>query len=208
MFILEFIRCFGTVRRSAEAVKQTRLSDGFRCQRCDGTDHCVLDVGVPRPFQWYGLGHQASLTAGSLMEDIKLPLTTWSFAVYLISEARTGLGWRSSDLWVSAVLRRGCYARNFAVPWPNWSALTAWSARSNLTTIIPVATVPTASLNTASRTRSHSWYPSSATGLDIRYASSSIWAVGLPRRPGIDNRAKVVSLDPGASVVSYGLFAR
>ena len=36
-------------------------------------------------------GHQTSLSAGSLMEHTKLPLTTWFLAIYLISQPKTGL---------------------------------------------------------------------------------------------------------------------
>ena len=91
MSIPEFLQCFGTEAQCAEAVKQSRWPDGFRCPRCDSADHCVLGEDARRLFQCYGCRHQASLTAGSLMEHTKLPLTTWFLAVYLISKAKTGL---------------------------------------------------------------------------------------------------------------------
>jgi len=91
MSIPEFLQCFGTEAQCAEAVKQSRWPDGFRCPRCDSANHCVLGEDARRLFQCYGCRHQTSLTAGSLMEHTKLPLTTWFLAVYLISQAKTGL---------------------------------------------------------------------------------------------------------------------
>lgn len=35
--------------------------------------------------------HQSSMTVGTLFDNTKLPLTTWFLAIYLISQARTGL---------------------------------------------------------------------------------------------------------------------
>ena len=37
------------------------------------------------------LSASASLTAGTLMDGTKLPLTTWFLAIYLLSQAKTGL---------------------------------------------------------------------------------------------------------------------
>jgi hypothetical protein len=37
------------------------------------------------------LRHQTSVTAGTLFACTKLPLTTWFLAIYLLSQAKTGL---------------------------------------------------------------------------------------------------------------------
>ena len=42
-------------------------------------------------FQCNGYCHQTSPTAGGLMAHTKLPLTTRLLAIYLISQAKTGL---------------------------------------------------------------------------------------------------------------------
>jgi hypothetical protein len=54
-------------------------------------DHYIVGHGARKLFQCNGCRHQTSLTAGSLMEHTKLPLTTWFLAIYLISQAKTGL---------------------------------------------------------------------------------------------------------------------
>lgn len=91
MSIPEFLHSFGTEAQCAEAVKQARWPDGFRCPRCDGVDHYVVGHGARKLFQCNGCRHQSSLTAGSLLEHTKLPLTIWFLAIYLISQAKTGL---------------------------------------------------------------------------------------------------------------------
>jgi len=42
-------------------------------------------------FQCRTCRHQTSLTAGTLFQSTKLPLTTWFLAIYFISQAKTGL---------------------------------------------------------------------------------------------------------------------
>ena len=91
MSIPEFLRRFGTEAQCVEAVKLARWPDGFRCPRCAVAEHYVVGRGARKLFQCGGCRHQASLTAGSLLEHTKLPLTTWFLGIYLISQARTGL---------------------------------------------------------------------------------------------------------------------
>lgn len=91
MSIPEFLRSFGTEAQCAEGVKAARWPNGFRCPRCDSVDHYIVGHGARKLFQCNGCRHQTSLTAGSLMEHTKLPLTTWFLAIYLISQAKTGL---------------------------------------------------------------------------------------------------------------------
>lgn len=91
MSIPEFLRSFGTEAQCAQAVRQARWPDGFRCPRCGAADHYVVGHGARKLFQCNGCRHQTSLTAGSVMEHTKLALTTWFLAIYLISQAKTGL---------------------------------------------------------------------------------------------------------------------
>jgi len=91
MSIPEFLGCFGTEAQCAEATKAARWPGGFRCRRCQAADHYVVGHGTRNLFQCNGCRNQTSLTAGSLMEHTKLPLSTWFLAIYLISQAKTGL---------------------------------------------------------------------------------------------------------------------
>lgn len=91
MSIPEFLRSFGTESQCAQALMQARWPQGFVCPRCATAEHYVVGHGARKLFQCNGCRHQTSLTAGSLMEHTKLALTTWFLAIYLISQAKTGL---------------------------------------------------------------------------------------------------------------------
>ena len=91
MSIPEFLGCFGTEPQCAAAVTAARWPDGFRCPRCGAAEHYIVGHGARKLSQCNSCRHQTSLTAGSLMEHTKLPLTTWFLAIYLISQAKTGL---------------------------------------------------------------------------------------------------------------------
>ncbi len=91
MSIPEFVRSFGTEAQCADALRQARWPKGFVCPRCGTADHYVVGHGARKLFQCNGCRHQACLTSGNLMQHTKLALTTWFLAIYLISQAKTGL---------------------------------------------------------------------------------------------------------------------
>lgn len=89
----DFLLQFGTEFQCAAAVEQARWPSGFRCPQCGNSGHCVLNAGsgVLKTFQCQACRHQTSLIAGTLFQSTHLPLTLWFLAIYLISEAKTGL---------------------------------------------------------------------------------------------------------------------
>jgi len=91
MSMPEFIAQYGTEEQCAAALEQTRWPDGFRCPRCGSAAHGVIQDDRAKRFQCKACRHQTSLTAGTVMEATKLPLTTWFLAIYLLSQAKTGL---------------------------------------------------------------------------------------------------------------------
>jgi len=88
-----FLQQFGTELQCAAAVEQARWPSGFRCPQCGNSGHCVLNAGsgLHKTFQCQACRHQTSLIAGTLFQSTHLPLTLWFLAIYLISEAKTGL---------------------------------------------------------------------------------------------------------------------
>lgn len=91
MSLPEFLQSFGTEPGCCEAVLRARWPDGFVCPRCRSSAHCII-FSVGRPlFQCHACHRQTSLTAGTLFGSTKLPLTKWFLAIYLISQAKTGL---------------------------------------------------------------------------------------------------------------------
>lgn len=87
----EFLRCFGTETQCEEALMAARWPQGWRCPSCGCERHYRLRRGAHGLLQCRACRHQASLTAGTLLDNTKLPLTTWFLALYLISQAKTGL---------------------------------------------------------------------------------------------------------------------
>jgi hypothetical protein len=87
----EFYRQFGTEEQCAEALEQARWPEGFRCPHCQGAAHYVLRSRHRKTFQCATCRQQTSLIAGLLFQSTHLPLTVWFLAIYLVSEAKTGL---------------------------------------------------------------------------------------------------------------------
>jgi transposase-like protein len=67
-----------------------RWPDGFRCPACGGTRSCRTGPNK-RLFQCIRCRHQTSLTAGTILENTKLALTTWFRGMHLISQAKHGI---------------------------------------------------------------------------------------------------------------------
>lgn len=91
MSMPDFYKAFGTERQCAKALAQMRWPNGFHCPMCSGTDHCIVSGRTHLLYQCSACRHQTSLTAGSLFQSTKLPLTIWFLAIYLVSQAKTGL---------------------------------------------------------------------------------------------------------------------
>ena len=87
----EFFKRYGSEAQCAASLEATRWPGGFACPRCGNASHCVLRGGTHKVFQCNACRHQASLTAGTVLQGTKLALTVWSLAIYLVSQAKTGL---------------------------------------------------------------------------------------------------------------------
>src|SRR5450631_3308905 len=87
----EFLKLYGTEALCSQALETARWPDGFACPKCGCTPHCVLRNGSYKVFQCNACRHQTSLIAGTLFQGTKLALTVWFLAIYLISQAKTGL---------------------------------------------------------------------------------------------------------------------
>jgi len=87
----DFLKQFRTEAQCEAALEEARWPQGFICPRCDHAGHSVLKVGSHKTFQCQACRHQTSLIAGTLFQSTHLPLTLWFLAIYLISQAQTGL---------------------------------------------------------------------------------------------------------------------
>ena len=86
-----FLRDHGTEAQCERVLEAARWPEGFQCPRCGEMAHYVVRDGTRKVFQCHACRHQASLIAGPVFQGTKLPLATWFLAIYLISQAKTGL---------------------------------------------------------------------------------------------------------------------
>ena len=86
-----FLEQFGTEAQCEAALEKERWPQGFRCPRCGQAEHCVLGARGRKTFQCKECRLQTSLIVGTLFQCTHLVLTIWFLAIYLVSQAKTGL---------------------------------------------------------------------------------------------------------------------
>lgn len=87
----EFQALYGNEAQCEAALEKARWPDGFRCPRCGGHEHGLVYGRRLKRYQCRSCGHQATLTAGTIMEATKLSLSVWFLAFYLIGQAKNGI---------------------------------------------------------------------------------------------------------------------
>ena len=87
----EFLNQFGIESRCEAALEHARWPNGFRCPSCGCADYYPIHAGNHPTYQCCNCRLQTSLIAGTLFQSTHLPLTVWFLAIYLISEAKTGI---------------------------------------------------------------------------------------------------------------------
>ena len=86
-----FLAQFGTDEQCADALEAYRWPQGFSCPGCGNANYYLLKVGKHKNFQCKCCRLQTSLIAGTLFQSTHLALSIWFLAIYLISQAKTGL---------------------------------------------------------------------------------------------------------------------
>ncbi len=87
--IKELFDNYGTETQCRDALFLWRWPEGYVCEECGDRHHCLLRSRAL--YQCNRCHHQASLISGTIFASTKLPLTTWFLAIYLITQAKTGL---------------------------------------------------------------------------------------------------------------------
>jgi transposase-like protein len=85
----EFRACFGTEEQCRQALVAMRWKDGLTCPVCGHDGFCALTTR--RVFQCNRCKKQVSLTAGTVFQDSKLPLTSWFVAIYHLTQSKGGI---------------------------------------------------------------------------------------------------------------------
>ena len=120
----EFRERFGTEEACRKALFEMRWRDGLTCPGCGGRSFCRLRTR--ELFQCNRCKRQVRLTAGTVFQDSKLPLTTWFAAIYHLTQAKNGvssielgrrLGVRQQTAWLMKhKLMRAMAAREATKP--------------------------------------------------------------------------------------------
>ena len=120
----EFRERFGTEEACRAALFEMRWREGLACPGCGGSSFCRLRTR--ELFQCNRCKRQVRLTAGTVFQDSKLPLTVWFTAIYHLTQSKGGirsielgrrLGVRRQTAWlVKHKLMRAMAAREAAKP--------------------------------------------------------------------------------------------
>src|ERR671929_2375430 len=115
---------FGTEEACRQAPFEMRWREGLTCPGCGGSSFCQLRTR--QLFQCDRCKKQVRLTAGTVFQDTKLPLTTWFLAIYHLTQSKNGvssielgrrLGVKQGTAWLMRhKLMRAMAAREAARP--------------------------------------------------------------------------------------------
>ena len=86
---------------------QARWPEGFRCPRCGAATAWPVRTVL---WQCTGCGRQTSVTAGTIFQDTRTPLSTWFRAMWCVTSSKTG----TSALALQQVLGLGSYQTAWA----------------------------------------------------------------------------------------------
>jgi transposase-like protein len=120
----EFRERFGTEEACRRALFEMRWPEGLACPACGGRS--FYELKGRKLFQCNRCKRQVRLTAGTVFQDTKLPLTTWFSAIYHLTQSKGGissvelgrrLGVKQGTAWLMKhKLMRAMAAREAAKP--------------------------------------------------------------------------------------------
>ncbi len=87
--LLELEARFSSEEACREYLFALRWPEGFRCPRCHGAEFWPLRGSL---LECAGCHRQASVTAGTIFQDSRLPLTPWFRAAWWVTSQKNGIG--------------------------------------------------------------------------------------------------------------------
>jgi transposase-like protein len=87
----EFQKLFPNDGACAEYLEKIRWEDGFRCPHCQFKAEPFRFANRPHVLRCRSCRSDISLTAGSIMERTRVPLSTWFWASYLLASHTAGM---------------------------------------------------------------------------------------------------------------------
>ena len=86
---IEFWERFGTEEACRKALFEMRWREGLACPACGHRGFCALKTR--KLLQCNRCKKQVRLTAGTVFQDTKLPLTAWFTAIYHLTQGKNGI---------------------------------------------------------------------------------------------------------------------
>ena len=85
----EFLSKYGSEEQCSQALFAWRWPDGFKCPECGHDRYCTLNSR--KLFQCNRCRFQISITARTIFDSTKLPLTTWFLAIYFVTQSKVSV---------------------------------------------------------------------------------------------------------------------
>lgn len=91
MSLNQFLELYGTEKKCIEVIENIKWPNGYECGGCDSGEYYLYRNNGLRVYQCKKCGKQATLLAGTIFEQTKLPLRTWFLAIYFITQSKNGI---------------------------------------------------------------------------------------------------------------------
>jgi transposase-like protein len=85
----EFLDLYGTEEKCRKVVFDWRWPEGFICPACGGREFSFVESR--NLYQCSACRRQTSLTAGTILQSTKVPLTLWFRAMYHLTQSKQGI---------------------------------------------------------------------------------------------------------------------
>ena len=89
MTLIEFTNAYGTEEQCREYLYKVRWPNGYLCPKCGNNAH--YDIKCRNLYQCKSCNHQASVTAGTIMDKTQTPLVKWFLAFYFMASDKRGI---------------------------------------------------------------------------------------------------------------------
>ncbi|HBH35724.1 MAG TPA: IS1595 family transposase [Gammaproteobacteria bacterium] len=86
-----FFAQFGTESQCKAALEKMRWPDGFICPDCGEMEYTAVQRGQLKLWQCRSCRKQTSLTAGTIFESTRLPLTLWFLGIYHLTQPKNNV---------------------------------------------------------------------------------------------------------------------
>ena len=87
----EFMERYGTEAKCHAALAASRWPHGFRCPCCGDERYSTFIREERQHWQCHRCRRRTTVTAGTIFEATKLPLTRWFFAMHLMTQAKNNV---------------------------------------------------------------------------------------------------------------------